>query len=155
MSLPYSLPSYRPLFPEGGNDLNSALMKYSAVPRSPDFKPNLHEVARRISHRSVSVSSKSRECKFACLFHPFHVHSAWLPDGDSRNRMSLALRASGLWLRYRYASKFDPFLSLDCIPRPPPWCNPRKGRDHILLSGNTGAEPPSLSLDSYVYLRWH
>ena len=28
------------------------------------------------------------------------------------DRMSLALRASGLWLRY--AAKFDPFLSLDC-----------------------------------------
>ena len=33
----------------------------------------------------------------------------------------------------RYAAKFDPFLSLDC---PPPWRNPRKGRDQILPSGN-------------------
>ena len=38
----------------------------------------------------------------------------------------------------RCAAKFDPFLSLDCAPpRPPPWRNPRKGRDQILPSGNT------------------
>ena len=48
--------------------------------------------------------------------------------------MCLALRASGLWLRY--AAKCDPFLSLDC---PPPWRNPRKGRDQILPSGNLGS----------------
>ena len=36
----------------------------------------------------------------------------------------------------RYAAKFDPFLSLDCAPHPPPWRNPRKGRDQILPSGN-------------------
>ena len=46
--------------------------------------------------------------------------------------MCLALRASGLWLRY--ATKFHPFLSLDCAPTP--WRNPRKGRDQILPSGN-------------------
>ena len=28
----------------------------------------------------------------------------------------------------RYAAKFDPFLSLDC---PPPWRNPRKGKEGI------------------------
>ena len=35
-----------------------------------------------------------------------------------------------------YAATFDPFLSLDCAPRPPPRRNPRKGRDQILPSGN-------------------
>ena len=45
---------------------------------------------------------------------------------------------SGFWTMapLRYAAKFDPFLSLDCAPRPPPWHNPRKGRDQILPSGN-------------------
>ena len=45
---------------------------------------------------------------------------------------------SGFWTMapLRYAAKFDPFLSLDCAPRPPPWHNPRKGRDKILPSGN-------------------
>ena len=37
----------------------------------------------------------------------------------------------------RYAAKFDPFLSLDCAPGPPPWRHLRKGRDQILPSGNT------------------
>ena len=36
----------------------------------------------------------------------------------------------------RCAAKYDPFLSLDCAPHPPPWRNPRKGRDQILPSGN-------------------
>ena len=41
----------------------------------------------------------------------------------------------------RCAAKFDPFLSLDCAPpRPPPWRNPRNGRDQILPSGNTDGE---------------
>ena len=35
----------------------------------------------------------------------------------------------------RCAAKFDPFLSLDCAPRPTPH-TPRKGRDQILPSGN-------------------
>ena len=48
---------------------------------------------------------------------------------------------SGFWTMapLRYAAKFDPFLSLDCAPRPPPWRNPRKGRDQILPSGNHGS----------------
>ena len=33
-------------------------------------------------------------------------------------------------------AKFDPFLSFDCAPCPPPWRNQRKGRDQILPSGN-------------------
>ena len=37
------------------------------------------------------------------------------------------------------AANFDPFLSLDCaISHPPPWRNPKKIRDQILPSGNTG-----------------
>ena len=41
----------------------------------------------------------------------------------------------------RCIAKFDHFLSFDCVrvglrPLPPPWRNPRKGRDQILPSGN-------------------
>ena len=45
----------------------------------------------------------------------------------------------------RCAAKLVPFLSLDCAPRPPPWRNPRKGRDQILPSGNLAPRitPPS------------
>ena len=54
------------------------------------------------------------------------------------------LDPSGFWTKaaLRYTAKFDPFLSLDCAPSPPcppPWRNPRKGRDQILPSGNLGA----------------
>ena len=40
----------------------------------------------------------------------------------------------------RYTAKFDPFLSLECTPRPPTWRNIRKGRDQILPSGNLGLD---------------
>ena len=50
--------------------------------------------------------------------------------------MYLALEASGL--RLRYATKFDPFISLDCASRPPPRRNPRIGSYQILPSGNLG-----------------
>ena len=40
--------------------------------------------------------------------------------------MCFALRDWRTMALLRYAAKFDPFLSLDCAPRPPPWCSPRK-----------------------------
>ena len=54
--------------------------------------------------------------------------------------MCLALRASGLW--HRYATLQNLIPSFPCIapPHPPPWHNPRKGRDQILLFGNTGRD---------------
>ena len=59
---------------------------------------------------------------------------AWLPDGNSQIFRSHVLGPSGFWTMapLRYAAKFDPFLSLDCAPRPPPWRNTRKGRGQIL-----------------------
>ena len=58
----------------------------------------------------------------------------------------------------RYAAKFDPFLFLDCAPTPstlappspPPWHNPRKGRDQILPSGNTDLEYAKQPKDAQV-----
>ena len=44
-----------------------------------------------------------------------------------------------------YAANFDPFPSLDCAPLPPPWHNPRKGRDQILQSGNLVQYVPQLT----------
>ena len=52
--------------------------------------------------------------------------------------MCLALRASGLWLRYATLQNWIPSFPWIAPPRPPPWHNPRKGRDPILPSGNTG-----------------
>ena len=45
--------------------------------------------------------------------------------------MCLALRSSGLWLRYATLQNLIPSF---------PWHNPRRVRDQILLSGNLGAE---------------
>ena len=76
---------------------------------------------------------------------------AVLPDGYSQILRSYAFGPLGFWTMapLRYAAKFDPFLSLDCAPTPstlappcpPPWRNPRKGRDQILPSGNLGTGP--------------
>ena len=75
---------------------------------------------------------------------------AWFPEGDSRIFRSYVFGPSGFWTMapLHYAAEFDPFLSLECAPRPPPWCNPRKGRDQILQSGNTVSRWPSSSSSS-------
>ena len=52
------------------------------------------------------------------------------------DRMCLALRASGLWLRYATLQNLIPSFPWIAPPRPPSWCNPRKGRNQILRSGN-------------------
>ena len=77
-----------------------------------------------------------------------NFHQGWLPDGYSQIFRSYVFGPSGFWTKapLRYAAKFDPFLSLDCAPRPPPWRNPRKGRDQILPSGNHALNLPPLSL---------
>ena len=51
-------------------------------------------------------------------------------------RMCLALWASGLWLRYAMLQNMIPSFPWITPSRPPPWRNPRKGRDQILPSGN-------------------
>ena len=53
------------------------------------------------------------------------------------DRMCLALRTSGLWLRYATLQNLIPPFPWIAPPRPPPWRNPRKGRDQILPSGNS------------------
>ena len=48
--------------------------------------------------------------------------------------MCLALRASGLWLRSATLQNLIPSFPWIAPPRPPPWRNPRKGRNQILPS---------------------
>ena len=50
--------------------------------------------------------------------------------------MGLALRASGLWLRHATLQNLIPSFPWIAPPCPPPWRNPRKGRDQILPSGS-------------------
>ena len=47
----------------------------------------------------------------------------------------------GLWLRYATLQNLIPSFPWIAPPRPPPWRNPKKGRDQILPSGNIGDNP--------------
>ena len=64
------------------------------------------------------------------------------------DRMCLALRASGLWLRYTTLQNLIPSFPWIAPPRPPPWRNPRKGRDQILPSGNLACIDMAMALRS-------
>ena len=66
-----------------------------------------------------------------------HYHGCQTAIAVFLNRMCLALRASGLWLRYATLQNLIPSFPWIAPPCPPPWHNPRKGRDQILPSGNT------------------
>ena len=66
------------------------------------------------------------------------VHGCQMAIARFLDRMCLALRASGLWLRYATLQNLIPSFPWIAPPRPPPWRNPRKGRDQILPSGNLG-----------------
>ena len=46
------------------------------------------------------------------------------------------LGLEGLWLRYATLQNLIPSFPWIAPTRPPPWRNPRKGRDQILPSGN-------------------
>ena len=58
--------------------------------------------------------------------------------------MCLALRASGLWLRYATLQNLTPSFPWIVLPRPPHWHNPRKRRDKMFSSGNTAWQSPWL-----------
>ena len=57
----------------------------------------------------------------------------WLPDGYSQISRSHVFGPSGFWTMAPLCYWIGP-------PRPPPWRNPRKGRNQILLSGNTASQ---------------
>ena len=96
-------------------------------------------VRARLEHNGTSINSV---LGIELDKYPY-ARKARLPDGDSHIFRSYVFGPSGFWTmaQLRYAAKFDPFLSLDCAPRPPPWRNPRKGRDQILPSGNLDHRP--------------
>ena len=54
--------------------------------------------------------------------------------------MCLAFRASGLWLCYATLQNLIPSFPWIGLPHPPPWRNPKKGRDQILPSCNHGLD---------------
>ena len=78
--------------------------------------------------------------------HQLHSPSS-LPQGCQMaiatflDPVRLALRASEIWLRYAALQNLIPSFPWIAPPSPPPWRNPRKGRDQILPSGNTALPP--------------
>ena len=70
-----------------------------------------------------------RQTRYSC-------HGCQMAIAGFLDRMCLALRASGLWFRYAALQNLIPSFPWIAPPRPPPWRNPRKGRDQILPSGN-------------------
>ena len=63
-----------------------------------------------------------------------------MPDGYSRIFRPFVFGPSGFWTMATLQNLI-PFFR----PRPPPWRNPRNGRDQILPSGNTGGGAVSVS----------
>ena len=88
-------------------------------------------------------SSGGKKRRLDGKFHAEIRKSQMAVRGDAKHGCQMAIARflesyvfgpSGFWTMafLRYAAKFDPFLSLDCAPHPPPWSNPRKRRDQIL-----------------------
>ena len=70
----------------------------------------------------VGLSMGTTGFMVAANEHPEFMSSrvAWLPDGYSQIFRSYVFGPSGFWTMapLRSAAKFDPFLSLNCAPRP-------------------------------------
>ena len=81
------------------------------------------------SHRSKDVEKK-RDSEKGC-----QMAIVRFLDG-----MCLSLLPSVLWLCYSALQNLIPSFPWIAPPCPPPWHNPRKGRDQILPSGNTDSE---------------
>ena len=77
------------------------------------------------SHRSKDVEKK-RDSEKGC-----QMAIVRFLDG-----MCLSLLPSVLWLCYSALQNLIPSFPWIAPPCPPPWHNPRKGRDQILPSGN-------------------
>ena len=84
---------------------------------------------------------------FFLIFFYFSSSSGptWLQDGYSRIFRSYVFGPSGFWTMalLSYPAKFDPFLSLDCIPTPSTLAQSkeRKGSNFAILQ--PWAPPPS------------
>ena len=72
----------------------------------------------------------------------FKVDRQWLPDGYSHILRSYVFGPSGFWTMapLPMLQNLIPSFPYIAPPRPPPWFNPRKGRDLILPSGNLGID---------------
>ena len=89
------------------------------------------------------VKRNMSSATFMCLTSKTHnvwrgTHCCQLAIAGCLDHMCLALWASGLWPCYAALQNLIPSFPWIAPPRPPPWRNPREGRDQILPSGNHG-----------------
>ena len=122
---------------------------FQSLPLPPSHAPreHLHSLCSKLTYKKYKISLGG----INHFFWPFSGRSL-----ASLARSSTSLFFVGLlekeWAVFCWAAffsvgltqccqiaKFDPFISLDCAPRPPPWHSPRKGRDQILH--HSEAEP--------------
>ena len=101
---------------------------------SPPFYINLSGSLRSMKiPPAASAYNSPKKSRSTCGRHGCQIAIARFLDC-----MCLALWASGPWLRYATLQNLIPSFPWVGPPtlHPPPWRNPRKGRDQILPSGN-------------------
>ena len=82
------------------------------------------------------IGYENEETQWLTELKPSQGHGCQMAIARFLDRMCLALRASGLWLRCATLQNLIPSFPWIAPPRPPPRRNPRKGRDQILPSSN-------------------
>ena len=117
-----------------------------SVPPPPKFRDQAVQ-SGRFPRRSTVIKTCSGKFEPPQLFTIMSAdasskHGCQMAIAGFLDRMCLTLLASGLWLRYAALQNLNPSFPWIAPPRPPPWGNPRKGRDQILPSGNLASKPP-------------
>ena len=101
------------------------------------FRPNCYSTGDGASSAIAPELSRHNAVTARSTAAAAPVHGCQMAIAGFLDCMYLALRASGLWLRYATLQNMIPSFPWTVPPCPPPWLNPRKGRDQILPSGNT------------------
>ena len=105
--------------------------------RDPKMKLHTEMIRYKPDFFLVTLNLKSKQCQIpkapTCTCPPPPPPQAWPPPPATSWWNPRGPRLSGLCTRLPDGKICSlPFLGL----RPPPWRNPRKGRDQILPSGN-------------------
>ena len=107
-----------------------------------DMKPGEMDIQSSISYdfKGVEINVGAKHTFPMMATNTFLVspgkHGCQMAIARFLDRLCLALRASGLRLRYAALQNLIPSFPWISPPCPPPWRNPRKGRVPILPSGN-------------------
>ena len=125
------------------SDLSSTLVKKeqdleAKAQEKEDLQSNLERAKEKLE-LELQRANEARHRLGQMDNHEVHsIQGCQMAIARFLDRMCMALRASGLWLRYATLQNLIPSFPWIAPQRPPPWHNQRKGRDKILPSGNTG-----------------